>query len=93
MPRQSEAKRQIDRVVGKNVSALMLKKGLEPKDVARELVMTSDSVNKILRGDRGLNVAQLVHLSNLFQVGLEQIAYENGVRPRIIPFLRAAGKG
>lgn len=88
MPRQTEAKRQIDRIVGKNIAALMERAKMEPTDIAKELKVSKDHINKLLRGDRGLNIAQLIHLAQLFSVDLERIAYDNGQRPRIIPFLR-----
>lgn len=90
MPRQTHAKKQVDRIVGKNIRDLRVQKQMEPSDLARELRVSADQINKIERGDRGLNIAQLIHLSALFDVPLERLAYQDGIRPRIIPFLKVA---
>lgn len=88
MPRQSEAKRQVDRIVGKNIRDLREQKKMTPAELGRELGVTADMIGKFELGDRGLNPAQLLHLSQLFDVPLERIVYQNGVKPRIIPMLR-----
>jgi len=66
---------------------------MKPGDLASQLGLTPDAINKIERGERGLNVAQLVHLSQIFDVSLERLVYVRGVKPRIIPFLKTVITG
>lgn len=93
MPRQTEAKRQIDRIVGKNIRDLREARKMSPKELGDQLGVSADMVTKFERGRSGLNISQLVHVSQIFNVPLERIVYFNGVKPRIIPFLKTVVTG
>ena len=86
MPRNSKLKRQIDEMVGANIERLRKKHGHEPKDLARALGVTPGMIRLYERGERGLNIAQLVWFANLFRVNLDEMVWGEEKAPRIMPF-------
>lgn len=84
MPRQTDLKKQVDRIVGANMRRLREGKRLAPADVAAALHVTPDMVLKFERGSRGVNAAQIVLLASFFDVKLEQIIYPSGTPPQIL---------
>ena len=88
MPRNTRLKRQIDGMVGANIERLRKKHGIEPKQLARGLGVTPGMVRLYERGERGLNIAQLVWFAQNFGVNVEEMIYGEASGPRIIPFHR-----
>lgn len=88
MPRDTKLKRQIDKTVGANLERLRTKHQMEPKQLARGLGVTPGMIRLYERGERGLNVAQLVWFADTFRVPLDELVYGEERGPRILPFHR-----
>ena len=86
MPRNTKLKRQIDEMVGRNIERLRIKNGIDPKQLARGLGVTPGMIRLYERGERGLNIAQLVWFADIFRVNLDEMVYGESQGRRIIPF-------
>ncbi|MGB0854883.1 MAG: helix-turn-helix domain-containing protein [Pikeienuella sp.] len=88
MPRQSEAKRQIDERFGERLKELRSDRGWSRAELGAAMWVSEDLVGKWETGKRGVNLAQLLHLAQVFSLTLDKLVHGDSPPPRIIPITR-----